>query len=76
VNVAVGHDHRSEIELDAKLLERNSDGGKSGARLDDGKRKLAPGEEAGFLAVDGDELGSERICSRFLVCSASMTAPK
>src|SRR5580700_9652979 len=57
VNIAVGHDHRGELEPDAKLLEGDGNGGESLSRLHNGEGKLAAGEEAGFLAVDGDEVG-------------------
>ena len=57
VNVAVRHDHRSELELHAKFLERDGDGGESRAGLHDGEGKLTTGEEAGFLAVDRDQIG-------------------
>src|SRR5580698_10364594 len=57
VNIAVGHDDGSEIQLDAKLFEGDGDSGESRTWLDDGERELAAGEEAGFLAVYSDKSG-------------------
>jgi hypothetical protein len=57
MNVSVGHDDRGELQAHAEFLERNRDRRKSGARLHDGERELAAGQEAGFLAVDRDQVG-------------------
>src|SRR5580700_4795004 len=57
MNVAIGHDHRSEIQLYAKLFEGDGNGGESLSRLHDGEGELAAGEETGFLPVHRDEIG-------------------
>ena len=55
VDIAVRHDHRSELELYAKFLEGNRNRGESLAGLHNRKWKLASREKAGFLAVHGDQ---------------------
>src|SRR5271165_4237611 len=56
MNIAVRHDHRGEVELHAKLFERDGHGGETLSRLHDGEGELTAGEETGLLAVDGDEI--------------------
>src|SRR5580700_1815008 len=57
VNIAVGHDHRGELEPHSKLLKGDGNGGESLSGLHNGERKLAAGEETGFFAIDGTEIG-------------------
>src|SRR5512140_290568 len=57
MDIPIGHDHRSELQPHAKFLERNGYRRKSGARLDDGKGELTTCQEAGFLAIDRNQVG-------------------
>ena len=50
----VAGDGRREVQPDAELLEH--DGDRARDALDDRHRELAAGEEAGFLAVVGDQV--------------------
>ena len=50
----VAGDRRLEVQPDAELLEHDRD--RAGGALDDRNRELAAGQEAGFLAVVGDQV--------------------
>jgi len=57
-NLAVTQDDRDELELHAIFAVVDADGGRRClAALGDRDRDRATGEEAGFLAADGDEIG-------------------
>src|SRR6266702_4686475 len=56
MDIPVGHDYRCELQSHAKFLERNGYRGKSGAGLHDGKGELTTCQEAGFLAIDRDQV--------------------
>ncbi len=53
--IEVARDRRLEREAHAELLEDDGDG--VGNALDDRHRELAARQEAGLLAVVGDEIG-------------------
>ena len=76
MNVPVGHDYRSELQLYAEFLERDGHRGEALAGLHDGERNWPPARKLASLPLTAIRLGSARICSRFLFCSASITAPK
>src|ERR1700728_66600 len=57
VNISVGHDYGRELQAHSEVLERDGHSGKTRTRLHDGKRELTPGQKAGFLAVDGNQVG-------------------
>ena len=56
VDVAVGRDHRGELQPHAEFLERNRHRSEAVARLHDRERELAAGEETGFLAVHRNQI--------------------
>src|SRR5580704_276546 len=76
VNVAVGHDHRSEFKLHSEFLEGNRDRGKSCPWLDDRKRKLAARQETRFLAIDGYEVGFGQNLEKVLTLQGLNHSPK
>src|SRR5579859_2035804 len=57
MNIAIGHDDRGELQAHAEFLERDRYRSEARARLHDGEGKLAPGQEASLLAIDGDQVG-------------------
>src|ERR1035438_2933163 len=57
VNVAIGLNDRSKFQAYAELTKLDGDGGEAGRiGLDDRDGKLATGEEAGFLAIDRNQI--------------------
>ncbi len=58
MNVAVGLNYGSKFQAHTKFTKLNSDGGDAAcAGLHHGEGEFSSGEEAGFFAIDGDEIG-------------------
>src|SRR5581483_10311356 len=55
MDIAVGLNKRSEVELHSKIFERNSDCRETRTRLHDGEGKLSTGQETCFFAIDRDQ---------------------
>ena len=77
MDVAVGLNHGSELQAHAKFAKLNGDGGDAAAPgCTTGKGNSPPARKLASLPLTATRLGSARICSRFCVLRASMTAPR
>ena len=67
MNIAVGGNHRGELQPNAELLKRNGNRSEAGARLHNGKGKLASCQEARLFPVHRDQVGLGQNLQQVLV---------
>src|ERR1700730_10120077 len=57
MDIPVGHDHGSELQVHAEILERDRHRCEARARLHNRKGELAACQETGFLAIHRNQIG-------------------